>query len=128
MNSAEISVFEYDILNDIPEVVFSELDIIVSNPPYVRETEKILMKENVLDFEPASALFIPDEKPLLFYQCIANFALIHLKNKGRLYFEINEAFGNECMEMLQEKGFSEVVLRKDIHGKDRMIRSLLVRV
>ena len=121
LNSAEVSVIQYDILSNAPDFSFPELDIIVSNPPYIRETEKTLMEKNVLDHEPELALFVPDENPLIFYEQIADFSRIHLKNQGHLYFEINEAFGPECYEMLQEKGFSEIVLKKDIHGKDRMI-------
>ena len=121
LNSAEVSVIQYDILRNAPDFSFPELDIIVSNPPYIRETEKTLMEKNVLDHEPELALFVPDENPLIFYEQIADFSRIHLKNQGRLYFEINEAFGPECYEMLQEKGFSGIVLKKDIHGKDRMI-------
>jgi len=121
LNVSEVSVFEYDILNGSPEIEFPELDIIVSNPPYIRETEKGLMERNVLEHEPELALFVPDETPLIFYERIADFSRVHLKNRGRLYFEINEAFGRECCDMLQQKGFSEIVLKKDIHGKDRMI-------
>jgi len=127
LNSAEVSVIPYDILNNVPDFSFPELDIIVSNPPYIRETEKTFMEKNVLDHEPELALFVPDEQPLIFYQRIADFSKIHLKNKGRLYFEINEAFGSECFTMLQQKGFSEVILKKDIHGKDRMIGCRWIR-
>ncbi|MDD2304255.1 MAG: peptide chain release factor N(5)-glutamine methyltransferase [Prolixibacteraceae bacterium] len=127
LNSAEVSVIPYDILNNVPDFSFPELDIIVSNPPYIRETEKTLMEKNVLDHEPELALFVPDENPLIFYQRIADFSKIHLKNKGRLYFEINEAFGSECFTMLQQKGFSKVILKKDIHGKDRMIECRWIR-
>ena len=83
------------------------------------------MEKNVLEFEPELALFVSDENPLIYYERIADFALTHLKNEGCLYFEINEAFGNECIEMLRNKGFSEVSIKKDIHGKDRMVRSVL---
>ena len=121
LNGSEVSIFEYDILNDTPEVVFPELDVIVSNPPYIRETEKPRMEKNVLEYEPELALFVPDENPLIFYEKIADFSRIHLKNRGRLYFEINEALGLECSVMLQAKGFSEITLKKDIHDKDRMI-------
>jgi len=121
LNNSDVSVFEYDILNEIPEIQFSELDIVVSNPPYIRDEEKKLMEKNVLDHEPELALFVPNDKPLVFYERIADFSRIHLKNRGSLYFEINEAFGPECCNMLQEKGFGEIVLKKDIHGKDRMI-------
>jgi len=125
LNAVEVSVFEYDVINQIPEVSFPELDIIVSNPPYIRETEKTLMQKNVLEFEPELALFVSDEKPFVFYERIADFALIHLRKGGLLYFEINEAFGSECLIMLQDKGFSEIILKKDINGKDRMIRARL---
>lgn len=125
LNTVSVSIFEYDILNHTPDLTFPDLDVIVSNPPYVRETEKLLMQKNVLDYEPELALFVSDEKPLIFYERIADFALIHLRKQGRLYFEINEAFGKECMEMLQGKGFSDIILKKDIHGKDRMIRSVV---
>lgn len=124
LNAATVSVFEYDILKNIPEVSFPELDVIVSNPPYVRHIEKLLMQSNVLEYEPELALFVSDENPLIFYERIADFGLLHLKYMGRLYFEINEAFGKECVEMLQSKGFSHIILRKDINGKDRMIRAV----
>lgn len=127
LNQAEVSVLKYDILNNSPEVDFPNIDIIVSNPPYVRESEKKLMDKNVLDYEPELALFVSDHEPLIFYSRIADFAQIHLKNGGHLYFEINEAFGKECSEMLQEKGFSEIKLKKDIHDKNRMIRSVLFK-
>jgi release factor glutamine methyltransferase len=127
LNNSEISVFEYDILNEIPNIQFPELDIVVSNPPYIREAEKSLMEKNVLEFEPELALFVADEEPLIFYEQIADFSRIHLKNQGQLYFEINEAFGPECCEMLQKKGFSEIVLKKDINSKDRMIGCRYIR-
>jgi len=128
LNAVEISVFEYDILKGKPEIAFPQLDIIVSNPPYIRESEKLQMHKNVIDFEPGLALFVPDEDPLLFYECIADFAMSHLSNGGTLYLEINEAFGKECQIMLLEKGLTEVILKKDINGKDRMIRSICKRL
>jgi release factor glutamine methyltransferase len=126
-NNADVSFFEFDILKKIPEINISELDVIVSNPPYVRQSEKSMMDKNVLNFEPELALFVPNDDALRFYESIAEFALIYLKSAGRLYFEINEACGEECVEMLQKKGFSEIILKKDIHRKDRMIRSALHR-
>lgn len=126
LNASEVSVFEYDILNGTPEFVFRELDIIVSNPPYVRESEKLRMEKNVLCFEPGLALFVPDYDPLRFYKSIAEFARVHLKNRGILYFEINEALGEECSEMLKQKGFSGVKVKKDIHGKDRLVVAVLL--
>ncbi len=127
LNIVDISVFEFNILTQTPEVDFSNLDIIVSNPPYVCESEKLKMEKNVLDFEPELALFVSDNDPLLFYNRISDFAKTHLKAGGKLYFEINEAFGKECSVMLQQKGYSEVILKKDIHGKDRMIGCRFVR-
>lgn len=120
-NNTTVTVLNLDILSEQPEFSFPELDIIVSNPPYVRETEKAQMEPNVLNYEPELALFVADTKPLLFYDKIADFAKVKLKNNGKLYFEINEAFGPECAEMLNAKGFSEIILKKDINGKDRMI-------
>jgi release factor glutamine methyltransferase len=126
-NNADISVFQCNILNSEFEAELPGLDIIVSNPPYVQEKERKDMDQNVLDHEPALALFVSDDDPLIFYSRIADFASIHLNDGGSLYFEINEAFGSECSVMLLEKGFSEIKLKKDIHGKDRMIRSVLHR-
>jgi release factor glutamine methyltransferase len=95
----------------------------VSNPPYIREAEKEDMQRNVLDYEPATALFVPDNDPLLFYREIAEFGKTHLKSGGKLYFEINQAFGNETVDLLSNLGYKEIILRKDMFGKDRMIRA-----
>lgn len=124
LNAADIALVEYDILKHLPNISFSPFDIIVSNPPYIRESEKLKMEKNVLDYEPALALFVPDKEALLFYEHIADFARQHLKYGGLLYFEINEALGHECVEMLHGKGFSQVTLKKDINEKDRMIRAV----
>jgi release factor glutamine methyltransferase len=97
-------------------------DIIVSNPPYVTLSEKQSMLPNVTEYEPHLALFVPEDDPLVFYRKIADFALSRLKPEGRLYFEINEKLGNDLINLLREKGFGEVLLRKDINGRDRMIR------
>ena len=121
LNNTEITVIKYDILNNSPQHEFPDFDIIVSNPPYVRESEKTFMEKNVTDFEPDLALFVADEDPLIFYERIADFARLNLKNQGKLYFEINEALGDECCNILINKGFIQIKRRKDIHGKDRMI-------
>ena len=126
-NEVLLEIISYDILKGIPDFHFPTLDVIVSNPPYVRESEKGLMERNVLEYEPELALFVKDNDPLLFYDQIADFALQHLKSEGRLYFEINEAFGNECVKMLIDKSFKNVTLKKDIHGKDRMIRAMVAQ-
>ncbi|MDE5422972.1 peptide chain release factor N(5)-glutamine methyltransferase [Ancylomarina sp. DW003] len=95
-------------------------DIIVSNPPYVKESEKELMEKNVLAYEPHTALFVDDNDPLIFYRRIAEFAKTHLKKGGKLYFEINEALGREMMELLENLGFSSIKVMKDLNGRDRM--------
>lgn len=96
-------------------------DIIVSNPPYIKETEKQQMRDNVLLFEPFTALFVQDKDPLIFYRHIILFAKKYLKLHGRLYFEINEALGKEVVALLMKEGFEEIVLKKDMQGKDRMV-------
>jgi len=96
--------------------------VIVSNPPYVRETEKSLMNKNVVDFEPHNALFVPDNDPLIFYRAIGLFAMQHLDEHGKLYVEINENFGNETVELFKNMNLKDIVLRKDINDKNRMIR------
>ncbi len=118
-NQAFVHLVEFDILNDVWEG--DPFDIIVSNPPYVRELEKEEIKPNVLEYEPHLALFVSDENPLLFYEKIADFAKEHLSENGKLYFEINQYLGKETSEMLKNKGFKNVILKKDIYGNDRMI-------
>ena len=99
-------------------------DIIVSNPPYIKENEKEAMHSNVLDWEPHTALFVPDSDPLLFYRTIAKNSLILLKPGARLYFEINRAHGKETMEMLAALGYTNIELRKDFADNDRMIKAV----
>lgn len=118
-NQAFVHLVEFDILNDVWEG--DPFDIIVSNPPYVRELEKQEIKPNVLEYEPHLALFVPDENPLLFYEKIADFAKEHLSENGQLFFETNQYLGKETSEMLRNKGFNNVILKKDIYGNDRMI-------
>jgi len=102
-----------------------EFDVIVSNPPYVRQQEKQQMKPNVLDNEPHLALFVEDDNPLVFYQSITEFAKQNLKKEGTLYFEINEHLGQEMCDLLKENSFKDIELKKDIYGKDRMIKATL---
>lgn len=110
-----------DILSNIQDD--NQYDIIVSNPPYVMESEKMGMKKNVLLFDPHLALFVPDEKPLVFHEAIASFAKTHLKSKGRLYMEINESLGDETAEMVEKMGFNRVKVIQDLNGKDRFIQA-----
>ena len=114
-----VSFYQSDILSEFPPI--DNLDVIVSNPPYVTESEKDQMNWNVLNHEPELALFVPDIDPLIFYQKIAAWSRAKLKSDGKLYFEINEAYGFECRKLVEETGFKEVRLIKDINGKDRFV-------
>lgn len=118
-NQAFVHFIEFDMLNDVWEG--EKFNIIVSNPPYVRELEKHEIKPNVLENEPHLALFVSDENPLIFYEKIADFAKNHLSENGQLFFEINQYLGKETAEMLRQKDFTNVILKKDIYGNDRMI-------
>ncbi len=120
-NKIEVNFRHIDLFKASEEP--SKYDVIVSNPPYVTDGEKGLMHQNVLDYEPHNALFVPDQDPLLFYAKIAELALIDLKPNGHLYFEINEQFGQEISELLSSKGYVNLVLKKDLNGKDRMIKA-----
>ncbi len=123
LNSVEVNFIHQDILqiNSLSET----FDVIVSNPPYVRELEKRKLKNNVLQNEPHLALFVTNDNPLLFYKKIAGLALLSLTKNGLLFFEINQYLGKETVEMLQNKGFKNIELRKDIFGNDRMIKASL---
>ncbi|MNL62648.1 N5-glutamine S-adenosyl-L-methionine-dependent methyltransferase [compost metagenome] len=94
----------------------------MSNPPYITQREKEEMHDNVLEHEPHLALFVADEKPLEFYEAIADFAWLSLSDMGLLFFEINEHLGQETVDMLSSKSFINIELRKDMQGKDRMIK------
>lgn len=120
INDVSIDFKRTDILQKSNRDNLGKFDIIVSNPPYVTEKEMALMHTNVLDHEPHSALFVPDGDPLLFYNVISEFGLKHLNTGGKIYFEINEAYGSEMKELLESKGFNNVCIRKDLNGKDRM--------
>jgi release factor glutamine methyltransferase len=96
-------------------------DCVISNPPYVRFSEKTVMKPNVLAHEPELALFVEDDDPLKYYRAIANKALMWLQPDGLIFFEINEAFGAETVKLIREIGFTDVALKQDIHGKDRFV-------
>ena len=96
-------------------------DVIVSNPPYVLEEEKQDMERNVLDWEPSLALFVPNTDPLRFYRRIAELAMTLLESGGKLYFEINRAFGEATVAMLSEQGYTNIRIKKDISGNDRFV-------
>ena len=110
--------FEYlDILDEDKWHFDEEFDLIISNPPYIPNKEKALMHANVLDFEPHLALFVEDDNALVFYDKIANFALLNLKKGGYLFFECNEYNATDVRQMLKEKEFVKVELVKDLSGK-----------
>jgi release factor glutamine methyltransferase len=117
--TTSVSFFHRDVLHE--ELPVGPLDIIVSNPPYVRESEKAQMHRNVLDHEPYLALFVPEDDPLIFYRVIALKGASALKPGGKIYFEINEAFGAEVVAVLFELGYNDIQLRKDLNDKDRIV-------
>lgn len=120
-NGVEVNFIHADILQPKETLSQYKFDVIVSNPPYIKEDEKAAMHHNVLANEPHHALFVTNEKPLIFYEAIADFALAQLNNGGKLFFEINEYLGKETVDMLVSKSFINIELRKDMQGKDRMI-------
>ena len=104
---------------DLPNL--EELDLLISNPPYVCESEKDFMAPNVLDYEPDEALFVPDSDPLRFYRALAGWAETLVRMGGQCFFEINEAFGPQVRELFESRGFSDVEILQDFHGKDRFV-------
>jgi release factor glutamine methyltransferase len=125
MNGVEIQFIEKNILET--NHLSQKYDIIVSNPPYVRELEKAKIKPNVLDNEPHLALFVEDHDPLIFYRKIAELAKDHLTENGMLFFEINQYLGKEMLEMMHLLEFQNVLLKKDLFGNDRMIKATLCK-
>lgn len=128
-NKVEVNFIKTDILKisdlqNFPTSNFqfpTQLDIIVSNPPYVRNLEKLEIKKNVLEYEPHLALFVEDDDALLFYRKIAELAQKSLSINGKLFFEINQYLGNETVRLLKDLGFQNIQLKKDFYGNDRMI-------
>ena len=119
-NQVLVSFCQKDILETT--ALEKKYDVVVSNPPYVRQLEKKAMSANVLDNEPGGALFVPNEDPLLFYRKIAQLALVSLQEKGWLYFEINEYLSNEMDALLNEIGFVNIEIKKDFRAVPRMIK------
>ena len=112
--------FKADILEGPPEEI-DDIDILVSNPPYVCESEKAFMAPNVLDYEPEKALFVPDSDPLRFYKALAGWAAGTVKTGGKCWFEINEAYGVQSRELFESRGFSDVEVLEDFRGKPRFV-------
>ena len=125
-NNVQINFIEADILTSCHTELVSasqKFDIIVSNPPYVRQQEKQEIKNNVLDNEPHLALFVKDDDALQFYKAISQFSSNNLSEKGLLFFEINEYLGNEMIQLLEKDNFNNIELKKDMFGKNRMIKA-----
>jgi release factor glutamine methyltransferase len=120
-NGVEVDFAENDLLDFKP--MSQKFDLVVSNPPYIRNSEKGLMQKNVLEFEPEMALFVEDNDPLVFYRAIAEISKTLLNNQGCIYLEINEALGSETVQMLKDLGFSDVELKEDLFGKPRMVKA-----
>lgn len=118
----KVTLFQVDILQD--ELPDCRVDVVVSNPPYITDSERKDMEENVLGWEPELALFVPDTDPLRFYRRIARKGLDWLTEGGALYFEINRAYGAETVRMLEACGYRDIALRKDLSGNDRMIKAV----
>lgn len=119
-----IQFFHLDILQPANWALLPETDIIVSNPPYIPARDKATMRENVLQHEPHLALFVEDHDPLLFYRTIAAFAGRYLRPGGNIYVEIHEDLGPAVTQLFAATGFTHVVLKKDLQGKDRMVRAM----
>jgi release factor glutamine methyltransferase len=119
INNCKINFYRKDIFSS-EKMSPRTYDIIVSNPPYIPESDKFAIHPNVLEYEPQIALFVPDSDPLLFYKRIMDIALIIGKDGCNVYFEIHESFGNQIQKLFEMKGFEAISVRKDIHGKDRM--------
>jgi release factor glutamine methyltransferase len=118
-----IDFHHLDILSKESSKTLGKFDLIVSNPPYVTKGEASSMKKNVLQNEPHIALFVDDEDALKFYRAITEFACAHLNNNGTLFFEINEAMGEQVSEFLAHEGFSDVELKNDLQNKERMVKA-----
>ncbi len=122
INNLKIRFEQKDMLNTDELNSLETFDLIVSNPPYVTEADKDKMQNNVLKYEPHAALFVDDNNPLIFYKSISEFAKSNLNTGGQIWFEINEKYGNDVKGLLEEKGFKNVNIVKDLFGKDRFVK------
>lgn len=121
----EVQFIEGDALGDFDKLFDTKFDVVVSNPPYIPQSDISLMRANVTKYEPETALFVPDSDPLLFYRAIAQTSKRLLKKEGKLYFEIYESLAKEMIVMLETEGYSDIILREDFRGKPRMICATL---
>jgi release factor glutamine methyltransferase len=123
VNGVKVNFVLQDVLSASPAAT-PMLDVMVSNPPYVTQKERPFINANVIDYEPHLALFVEDDQPLVFYDVIAQLGQSYLKPGGSLFFEINENFGDATTDLLTGLGYREVVLRKDVFGKNRMLKAI----
>ncbi len=121
MHKARLEFLQADMLKPKVLAFDTSFDVIVSNPPYVRNSEKAFMRQNVLDWEPEDALFVSDEDPLKYYRAIAEIAGLHLQEDGLLLVELNEALGKETADLMKQYGFEDVQIKQDIHLKVRLL-------
>lgn len=126
-NDLKVSFLKMDVLDpkDFSKLSSVQYDCWVSNPPYIPENERELLNENVIRFEPGMALFVPNNEPLLFYRSVGEQGRKYIKKGGSLFFEVHENFGSETKQMLESLGYTTVEMKKDLQGKDRMIRAVL---
>ena len=123
-NQVQVKFSQQDLFDLPVPGSYSLLDILVSNPPYVTEKEKVFMQENVLKYEPHTALFVPDDDPLKFYRALAILGQKQLKKGGKVFFEINESYGKQCADLLKRHSFKNIETIKDLNGKERMISAV----
>ena len=120
LNKVKVNFIHDDVLHPHSEIFSRPVDLVVSNPPYVCEKERETMENNVLDWEPENALFVPDSNPLLFYRQILHLASTELNENGQVWFEINEAFGTEMLDLCRESGFGKAEILNDFAEKPRI--------
>ncbi|MFA5417287.1 MAG: peptide chain release factor N(5)-glutamine methyltransferase [Bacteroidales bacterium] len=123
LNQLDVDFFKADMFQS-HIIGLEPMDVIISNPPYVLEAEKALMKTNVHDYEPHTALFVANDAPLTYYEAILQQAILLLNQGGRIYFEINESMGNEMVQLMVNYGYWDVQLRNDLNNKPRFIRGV----
>ena len=126
-NNVTVEFFQQDILLSNPNFPVKSFSLIVSNPPYIVPSEKQAMSANVLDYEPSGALFVPEDKPLLFYERIADIGQSYLEPNGSLFFETNARYGKDVAKMLHEKGYHSVQIIQDISGNDRIVKAIYTK-
>ena len=123
IHQADIDLRQGSMLRDLPHDLIN-LDVVVSNPPYIPFSDRVRMQPQVVDFEPHDALFVPDEDPLLFYKAILQIAKTRLKHAGQIYVEIQEGFGPQVIELFQKGGLTQVQKISDLDGKDRVVTAI----